>query len=43
MIDGTQWNCIMACGTILVLPVILLFIFMQKYIVGGLPAGAVKE
>ena len=40
---GTKWNCIMAYGTILVLPVILLFIFMQKYIVGGLTAGAVKE
>lgn len=40
---GTKWNCIMAYGTILVLPVVILFIFMQKYIVGGLTAGAVKE
>ena len=40
---GTKWNCIMAYGTILVLPVIILFIFLQKYIVGGLTAGAVKE
>ena len=40
---GTKWNCIMAYGTILVLPVILLFVFLQKYIVGGLTAGAVKE
>ena len=40
---GTKWNCIMAYGTILVLPVILLFIFLQKYIVGGLVAGAVKD
>lgn len=40
---GTKWNCIMAYGTILVLPVILLFIFLQKYIVGGLVAGSVKE
>ena len=40
---GTKWNCIMAYGTILVLPVILLFVFIQKYIVGGLTAGAVKE
>lgn len=40
---GTKWNCIMAYGTILVLPVIILFVFLQKYIVGGLTAGAVKE
>lgn len=40
---GTKWNCIMAYGTILVIPVITLFIFLQKYIVGGLTAGAVKE
>lgn len=40
---GTKWNCIMAYGAILVLPVILLFVFLQKYIVGGLTAGAVKE
>ena len=33
----------MAYGTILVIPVVLLFIFMQKYIVGGLVAGAVKD
>lgn len=40
---GTKWNCIMAYGTILVLPVVLLFIFLQKYIIGGLTAGAVKD
>lgn len=40
---GTKWNCIMAYGAILVIPVILAFIFLQKYIVGGLTAGAVKE
>ena len=33
----------MAYGTILVIPVILLFIFLQKYIIGGLTAGAVKD
>ena len=40
---GTKWNCIMAYGAILVIPVILVFVFLQKYIVGGLTAGAVKE
>ena len=40
---GTKWNCIMAYGAILVMPVVLLFVFLQKYIVGGLTAGAVKE
>jgi multiple sugar transport system permease protein len=40
---GTKWNAIMAYGTILVVPVILMFIFLQKYIVGGLTAGSVKE
>ena len=40
---GTKWNCIMAYGAILVLPVVLVFVFLQKQIVGGLTAGAVKE
>ena len=40
---GTKWNCIMAYGAILVLPVILIFVFLQKHIVGGMTAGAVKE
>jgi len=40
---GTKWNAIMAYGCILVLPVVLIFVFLQKYIVGGLTAGAVKE
>jgi multiple sugar transport system permease protein len=40
---GTRWNAIMAYGAILVAPVVLAFIFLQKHIVGGLTAGAVKE
>lgn len=40
---GTKWNCIMAYGAILVIPVVLMFVFLQKYIVGGITSGAVKE
>ncbi len=40
---GTRWNCIMAYGAILVIPVIIIFIFLQKYIIGGLTSGAVKD
>jgi multiple sugar transport system permease protein len=40
---GTRWNAIMAYGMILVIPVLLIFIFLQRYIIGGLTAGAIKE
>jgi len=40
---GMRWNCIMAYGLVLVIPVVLAFIFLQKYIVGGMTAGSVKE
>lgn len=40
---GIQWNEIMAYGVLLVFPVVLIFIFLQKYIIGGLTNGAVKE
>ncbi|MGF7397672.1 carbohydrate ABC transporter permease [Thermoanaerobacterium thermosaccharolyticum] len=40
---GMQWNSILAFGTITVLPVVLIFIFLQKYIVSGMTSGAVKE
>ena len=38
----TLWNSTMAFGIIAIFPVVLIFIFMQKYIVSGLTAGAVK-
>ncbi|GHV26150.1 sugar ABC transporter permease [Clostridia bacterium] len=40
---GTRWNSIMAYGMILVIPVLLLFVFLQRYIIGGLTSGAIKE
>lgn len=39
---GIQWNCIMAYGTVITIPVIVIFVFLQKYIVSGLTTGAVK-
>lgn len=39
---GIQWNCIMAYGTIITIPVIVIFVFLQKYVVSGLTNGALK-
>jgi multiple sugar transport system permease protein len=40
---GTQWNDMMAVSTVVALPIIVTFAGLQRYIVGGLTAGAVKE
>ncbi len=37
-----QWGEMMAAGTIASIPVVVLFIFLQKYLVEGLSAGAIK-
>lgn len=39
---GTSWNHLMAFGVVTIFPVVLIFIFMQNYIVSGLTSGAVK-
>ena len=38
----TDWNLLMAGGVITTLPVVVLFVFLQRYLVAGLTAGAVK-
>ena len=38
-----QWGILTAGGTIIALPVTILFLFVQKRLVGGLTAGAVKS
>ena len=38
----TLWNSTMAFGIVAIMPVVLIFIFMQRYIVSGLTNGAVK-
>ena len=37
------WNELMAASLVGILPVLLLYLFLQRYIVSGLTAGAVKE
>lgn len=39
---GTQWNKVMAYGVLLVIPVVCMFVFLQKYIISGLTSGSVK-
>ena len=38
-----KWNEMMAASLVGIMPVLLVFIFLQKYIVEGLTAGAVKN
>lgn len=38
-----QWNDIMAASLVFVLPVIILFGFLERYLVQGLAAGGVKQ
>ena len=37
-----QWHLIMAGFAISTLPVVIFFLFMQKHIISGIAAGAVK-
>ena len=41
--DMTPWNGVMAAAVLSALPVVLVFLFLQKYLVGGLAAGGVKS
>ena len=40
---GTQWNNLMAVAVITAIPIILVFISLQKFIVSGLASGSVKD
>jgi len=39
---GTRWSYLTAFAVVTIMPVTLIFIFMQKYIISGLTSGAVK-
>lgn len=41
--QDTTWNELMAAALTGITPVMLVFLFLQKYLVAGLTAGAVKE
>lgn len=40
---GTEWNNLMAVATIAALPIIIIFVSLQKYVVGGIVAGSMKD
>jgi len=40
---GTRWNDLMAVSVVAAVPIILAFMFAQRYITSGLVAGSVKE
>ena len=39
---GTKWSYLTAFAVVSIIPVAIIFIFMQKYIISGLTSGAVK-
>jgi multiple sugar transport system permease protein len=41
-VHGTEWNALMALATIISVPVVLLFIWFQRYIVAGLAQSGLK-
>ena len=40
--QGVSWGIMMAAGTVIILPVLLFTLFVQRYLVSGLTAGALK-
>lgn len=40
--EGTQWNLIMAAASIVILPLLVLFAFVQKFIVKGIATTGLK-
>ncbi|WP_331488307.1 hypothetical protein [Parablautia sp. Marseille-Q6255] len=40
--EGTNYGLMASAVTIVVVPVIILYVFLQKYIIKGMTAGAIK-
>ncbi len=41
--DFTPWNGVMAAAVFSAVPVVILFMFLQRFLIGGLAAGGVKS
>jgi ABC-type glycerol-3-phosphate transport system permease component len=39
---STEWNVLMAASALTTLPVVLLFVFLQKYFIRGMTSGSIK-
>jgi multiple sugar transport system permease protein len=39
----SSWGALMAAGVVMTLPIMILFVFIQKWVVSGFTAGAIKE
>lgn len=42
-LHGTAWGALMATATLISIPVVCVFAIFQRFIVGGLTAGSVKN
>ena len=40
--NGVNWNAVLAASIISIVPIIILFMFLQKYIIGGIATTGVK-
>lgn len=40
---GTQWTNLMAVSTVISIPIIVIFVVLQRYIVAGVSDGAIKD
>jgi multiple sugar transport system permease protein len=40
---GTPWNQVMAVATVVAIPIVVAFVALQRYIIGGLTVGGIKE
>ena len=40
--EGTNYGLMAAAVTLVIIPVIIVYVFLQKYIIKGMTAGAVK-